>query len=279
MHLEPESWIEIPELIPLASAMAGDGRFRYLYANPNTRKELIGRARELVSDRAWVWSRSEVLEMGLFGEGATGTVPGRIGSVVLAAREPVAFVDPALPNERSLQVGSREPHPRRDVRAAARDARRGLTRLLGAQHFDLERDARGIRVPALRCVLDQAHERGLAEKWRLDPRNVELAKAVAHVVAGDELADRDLLPLHMPSDSRLASRETRSAHSTSGICNGRRAYAAACSRAGRPRQSTAIWMFAGNTPTNTAAAASPPIRRVEDRATATAQASSATPLT
>jgi hypothetical protein len=29
-------------------------------------------------------------------------VPGRIGDVVLAAREPVAFVDPALPRERML---------------------------------------------------------------------------------------------------------------------------------------------------------------------------------
>ena len=29
----------------------------------------------------------------------------RIGDVVLAAREPVAFVDPALPNERKLRSG------------------------------------------------------------------------------------------------------------------------------------------------------------------------------
>jgi Type I phosphodiesterase / nucleotide pyrophosphatase len=105
VHLEADSWIEIPELLSLASAVAGDGRFRYLYANPNTRKELLGRARELVSDRAWVYSRAEALESGMFGTGATGTVPGRIGSVVLAAREPVAFVDPALPNERTLLSG------------------------------------------------------------------------------------------------------------------------------------------------------------------------------
>jgi predicted AlkP superfamily pyrophosphatase or phosphodiesterase len=104
VHLEAESWIEIPELIELSSAVAGDGRFRYLYASGNT-KELLGRARELCSDRAWVWSRAELLEMGLFGSGATGTVPGRIGSVVLASREPVAFVDPALPNERTLRSG------------------------------------------------------------------------------------------------------------------------------------------------------------------------------
>ena len=105
VHLEAESWIEIPELLPLAKAVAGDGRFRYLYADGNDRKELLGRAREVCSDRAWVWSRAEVLEMGVYGAGATGTIPGRIGSVVLAAREAVAFVDPALPNERTLLSG------------------------------------------------------------------------------------------------------------------------------------------------------------------------------
>ena len=105
IHLEAESWVEIPDLIASSTAVAGDGRFRYLYAASERRKELLGRAREELSDRAWVWSRAEVLEMGMFGEGATGTVPGRIGSVVLAAREAVAFVDPALPNERTLRSG------------------------------------------------------------------------------------------------------------------------------------------------------------------------------
>jgi hypothetical protein len=52
-----------------------------------------------------VWSRAEVLELGLLGADADGTVAGRIGNVVLAAREPVAFVDPALPNERTLRSG------------------------------------------------------------------------------------------------------------------------------------------------------------------------------
>jgi predicted AlkP superfamily pyrophosphatase or phosphodiesterase len=105
VHLDAEAWIDIPDLVPLTTAMAGDGRFRYLYADPEHRAELLGRARELCSDRAWVWSRAEVLEMGVLGAGATGTVPGRIGSVVLAAREPVAFVDPALPKERTLLSG------------------------------------------------------------------------------------------------------------------------------------------------------------------------------
>ena len=103
VHLEAESWIDVPELGALTTAMAGDGRFRYLYARPGGGRELLARARELVSDRAWVWSRAEVLELGLLGDDATATVAGRIGNVVLAAREPVAFVDPALPRERTLR--------------------------------------------------------------------------------------------------------------------------------------------------------------------------------
>lgn len=105
VHLEAESWIDVPELGELTTAMAGDGRFRYLYARPGAARELLALARELVSDRAWVWSRAELLELGILGDGATGTVAGRIGNVVLAAREPVAFVDPALPKERTLRSG------------------------------------------------------------------------------------------------------------------------------------------------------------------------------
>jgi len=105
VHLEAESWIDIPELGELTTAMAGDGRFRYLYARPGGGRELLERARELVSDRAWVWSRAELLELGVLGNDVAGTVAGRIGNVVLAAREPVAFVDPALPNERTLKSG------------------------------------------------------------------------------------------------------------------------------------------------------------------------------
>jgi hypothetical protein len=105
VHLEAESWIEIPDLTALTTAVAGDGRFRYLYAPASDRKELLDRAREQFSDRAWVWSRAEMLDLGMFGVGGTGTVPGRIGNVVLAAREAVAFVDPALPNERMLRSG------------------------------------------------------------------------------------------------------------------------------------------------------------------------------
>jgi hypothetical protein len=103
IHLEPESWIEIDELHPMLAAQAGDGRFRYLHAHKGMAPDLLAAAHARLDDVAWVLSRRELLEAGWIGSGATGTVPGRIGDVVLAAREPVAFVDPALPRERTLR--------------------------------------------------------------------------------------------------------------------------------------------------------------------------------
>jgi hypothetical protein len=105
VHLERESWIPVPDLVPMTTAMAGDGRFRYLYARKGAARDLVAAAREQLGDDAWVWSRAELLEQGLLGTDATGSVPGRIGDVVLAARGPVAFVDPALPNEVRLKSG------------------------------------------------------------------------------------------------------------------------------------------------------------------------------
>jgi hypothetical protein len=105
VHLEPSSWVAVPELAPMTSAMAGDGRFRYLYARKGAQRDLLAAARELVGSSAWVWSRAELLEEGLLGAGATGSIPGRLGDVVLAARDAVAFVDPALPNEATLRSG------------------------------------------------------------------------------------------------------------------------------------------------------------------------------
>ncbi len=72
----------------MTTAMAGDGRFRYLYARKGAARELLAAAREQLGERAWVWSRAELLDEGLLGTGATGSVPGRIGDVVLAARGP-----------------------------------------------------------------------------------------------------------------------------------------------------------------------------------------------
>jgi hypothetical protein len=103
VHLERDSWIEVPEFASRCVAMAGDGRFRYLHARKGEARDLLEVARDVAGERAWVWSRAELLETGVLGDGAAGSVPGRVGDVVLAARDAIAFVDPALPKETELR--------------------------------------------------------------------------------------------------------------------------------------------------------------------------------
>jgi predicted AlkP superfamily pyrophosphatase or phosphodiesterase len=105
IHLEREDWIELTELHPMVEAMAGDGRFRHLHARRNEAKSLAATAGDLLGTHAWVRTRREVLDDGWIGAGATGSVPGRLGDVVLASRDSSAFVDPALPVEVRLRSG------------------------------------------------------------------------------------------------------------------------------------------------------------------------------
>ncbi|HEX6310491.1 MAG TPA: alkaline phosphatase family protein, partial [Acidimicrobiia bacterium] len=103
MHIHADGWVELPEIGPLVELQAGDARFRYLYARPGAAPELAAAAHDAVGGRAWVRTREEVLDDGWLGPRPTGSIGGRIGDVVLAARDPVAFVDPAMPKERLLR--------------------------------------------------------------------------------------------------------------------------------------------------------------------------------
>jgi len=105
VHLEPEAWVSLHDVAPMVASYAGDCRFRALHARRGAARDLLAAAREVYGHIAWVWSRAELLDEGWMGDGARGSVPGRIGDVVLAGREPVAFVDPTLPEERNLRSG------------------------------------------------------------------------------------------------------------------------------------------------------------------------------
>ena len=108
VHLERDDWIELPEL---AAAGRRDGRRRSLplpvRAARAPRRSSLGRARELARrPRVGVVARRAARRRAGSATGATGTIPGRIGDVVLAARDAVAFVDPALAERgRALRSG------------------------------------------------------------------------------------------------------------------------------------------------------------------------------
>jgi hypothetical protein len=90
----------------MVSAYAGDGRFRYLYAHPGAEEDLARAAEEAFDDRAWVFRRQQLVDEGWLGpEPISGPVLARVGDVVLAAREPIAFADPTHPREAELVAG------------------------------------------------------------------------------------------------------------------------------------------------------------------------------
>lgn len=125
VHLEPDAWIETLDLSALVERQSGDARFRHLHARPGAQRELAEECRQRFGDVAWVRSRRELLDANWFGPRPTGSIPGRIGDVVLAPFAPVGFVDPALPGERGLRSAHGAPTsaemlvPLRGARGAA----------------------------------------------------------------------------------------------------------------------------------------------------------------
>jgi hypothetical protein len=102
VHVGPDGWFELGPARELVELCSGDGRFRYLHARPGAARELHAAMRTEHGGRAWVLSREELLDAGWLGPDPSGATRGRVGDVLLAARGPVAFVDPALPREAHL---------------------------------------------------------------------------------------------------------------------------------------------------------------------------------
>jgi predicted AlkP superfamily pyrophosphatase or phosphodiesterase len=101
-----EEHVDLEAVAPLVEAYGGDGRFRYLYARPGAAAELHARAKDEYADRAWVFDRDELFDDGWLGPNPPEpSVRRRVGDVVLAARDPVAFKDPTHPAEASLKAG------------------------------------------------------------------------------------------------------------------------------------------------------------------------------
>jgi hypothetical protein len=87
-------------------AQSGESRFRYLHAKPGLAPEVERAAQELCGRYAWCFTREQLLDEGWIGLRApSADVRRRIGEVILAAREPIGFVDPNNPGEGVLRSG------------------------------------------------------------------------------------------------------------------------------------------------------------------------------
>jgi hypothetical protein len=102
VHVGPDGWRSLALLGDRFERGSGDGRFRYLHAPPGGAPALVAEAQEHFRDDAWVLSREQLFDEGWLGPSPSPATRRRVGDVVLAARGPVAFVDPALPREAKL---------------------------------------------------------------------------------------------------------------------------------------------------------------------------------
>jgi hypothetical protein len=105
-HVHYERRVDFEEFAALIAVQSGESRFRYLHAHRGAARELLEAVTARDSSHSWVFSREQVIDERLLGPRApTPEIARRIGDVVVAAREPVAFADPDNPGESRLVSG------------------------------------------------------------------------------------------------------------------------------------------------------------------------------
>jgi predicted AlkP superfamily pyrophosphatase or phosphodiesterase len=95
----PSDILTTDAVAPLVRRLAGESRFRSLYARPNRQQDLLEACQQAYNDTTWVFSREELFDGGWFGPSGPAHHRRRIGDVVLAPYADVAFADPATPRE------------------------------------------------------------------------------------------------------------------------------------------------------------------------------------
>ncbi|WP_164700434.1 alkaline phosphatase family protein [Modestobacter sp. KNN46-3] len=81
-----------PALTDGVRLLAGEPRARYVHAEPGAVDDVLAAWRAVLGDRAWVVSRAEAVDSGVFGE-VQEQLADRIGDVVALARGSWAFTD------------------------------------------------------------------------------------------------------------------------------------------------------------------------------------------
>lgn len=94
-------------LIDGVAHTGGEPRMVHLYTEPDLSEagmeRLLESWRTAHGSRAWILTRAEAIAAGYFGSVAPGVVP-RIGNILVAAREPVAFYDTRRVPASALQI-------------------------------------------------------------------------------------------------------------------------------------------------------------------------------
>jgi predicted AlkP superfamily pyrophosphatase or phosphodiesterase len=91
------------DVLDRVTLLSGEGRFRWLHARPGQHDALADAARRCHGDQAWVRTLQEAVDDGWFGGELTTDGTSRLGDVVIAARDSVAFLDPGDTGEIHLR--------------------------------------------------------------------------------------------------------------------------------------------------------------------------------
>ncbi len=86
------------------SIVAGEPRMLHLYAEEGTAADVHARWRDAESHRSWVLSRDEAVKAGLFGPRVDAEVLPRIGDVLVAARNVLAYYDDRLADKKPQRM-------------------------------------------------------------------------------------------------------------------------------------------------------------------------------
>ncbi|WP_372443797.1 alkaline phosphatase family protein [Nucisporomicrobium flavum] len=85
LNIPPENRLDLaaePSLSAAITGVSGEPRARYLYVEPGARDDVVAAYREVLGSSAWVLTREEAVELGLYGPVAPGHLD-RIGDVVI----------------------------------------------------------------------------------------------------------------------------------------------------------------------------------------------------
>lgn len=92
---------EEPSLMAGVDDIAGEGRLRQLYVQPNSIAAVAQRWRDRLGERAWVCTRGEAVEQGWFGP-MDDALAARFGDILVAMRTDWALMSNKWPGEMSL---------------------------------------------------------------------------------------------------------------------------------------------------------------------------------
>lgn len=98
VHVGPAIVVLPADLVDDIHHQSGEGRFRWLHARRGRAGDVLARAEELFSDRAWVVGRDRIVDERWFGPSTGGTVSDavarRFGDVALVPFADISFDDP-----------------------------------------------------------------------------------------------------------------------------------------------------------------------------------------